>query len=361
MNNPKEIINSNQMIVFILSSQIGVGILTLPGKLAEKTGHDGWLSIIISTLICSIIITIMVLLLKRFNNKSIIQINNLLYGKYLGAFFNLYIILYFIFTASILFRSFIDIVQITTLNYTPVILLSCVLLAPTIYLIIYGLQPLCRYSVIIYLVITVTILLFLLNANSFKFTFLMPLGESGLYKIIDSTKLSTISFIGFELVSVIYPYVSDKDQILKKSLLANLITGLFYTSIVIATTALFGENFLERLVYPLFSLSRTYNVPVFERLDLFYVSLWIPAMAGTTRMYLYSSNLALRDFLRLKPKKIYVFMNVLLVIILSRIPSNFLDVENYSNYLSIISMSVMAFIVFSYFFSFINKRGVSKN
>jgi len=361
MNNPKENITSTQMIAFILSSQIGIGILTLPAKLAEKTGHDGWLSVIISVSICSLIITIMILLLRRYSDKSIIQINNILYGKYLGTFFNLYIILYLIFTTSLIFRSLVNIVQITALNFTPAILLSFIIIIPSIYLCIYGLQPICRYSMIIYFVIAITILFFLFVANNFKITFLMPLGESGLYKIIDSVKLSTISFIGFELVSIIYPHITDKGKILRKSLIANFITGLFYILIVLSTTALFGENFLKRLVYPLFSLSRTYNAPVFERLDLFYVSLWFPAMAGSTRMYLYSSNLAIRDLCKLQPKKKYIFLNVILIILLSRIPSNLLDVEKYSNFLSLISISIMVFIVFSYIFSFINKRGVNKN
>jgi len=361
MNNPKDNINSTQMIVFILSSQIGVGILTLPAKLAEKAGHDGWLSVIISTSICSIIITIMILLLKRYRDKSIIQINNILYGKYLGTFFNLYFIFYFIITTAVIFRSLVDIIQITALNFTPALLLSFVIIIPSTYLCIYGLQPICRYSMLIYLVITVTLLFFLLVANNFKITFLMPLGESGLFKIINSVKSSVISFIGFELVSVIYPYISDKEKILKKSLIANFITGLFYTSIVLATTALFGENILKRLVYPLFSLSRTYNAPIFERLDLFYVALWFPAMIGSTKMYLYASNLAIRDLFKLQPKKIYIFLNVILIILLSRIPTNFFDVNKYSNFLSIMSISIMLFIVFSYFFSFINKRGVNKH
>lgn len=361
MKNNSDNITSNQLIAFILSCQIGIGILTLPAKLADKTGHDGWISVIISTFLCSLLITVIVLLLKRYDSKSIIQINSMLYGKYIGNLINCYFIFYLLLTSTVLLRSLTDIIQIMILGYTPILIICFISIGTTFYLSIFGLKPMCRYTlIIIYSVIAVTVIQCLLVSDNFKFTFLMPVGESGLYKIVSSLKVSIIAFIGFELVSIVYPYVTDKDKVFKKTLRANLITGLFYLLVVLACTSLYGENFLKRLEYPLFSMSRTYQAPVFERLDLFYVALWLPAMAGTTRMYFYCTQLALHDLFKSKPKITYLIIHIVLLIFLSRIPLNTLDLEKYSDFLNHFALSIMMIFIISYFFSFINKRGVRK-
>lgn len=360
MENNRDSITPNQLMTFIVSCQIGIGILTLPAKLAEKAGHNGWISVIISTFICFILITIIVLLLKRYDSKSIIQINSLLYGKYIGNLINCYFIFYLLLTSTLLIRSLTDIIQIMILSYTPVLIICFVSITTTFYLSNFGLKSICRYAIIIYFVIAITIILCFVVSGHFKLTFLMPVGEGGLYKIVSSLKVSALSFIGFELVSIVYPYVTDKNKVLKKTLGANLITGLHYLLVVSSCTALYGENFLKRLEYPLFNMSRIYQAPIFERLDLFYVTLWLPAMAGTTMMYFYCTQLAIRDLFKIKPKMIYIIIHIILLIFLSRIPRNTFDLEKYFNYLNITAVSIMVLFILSCFFSFINKRGVRK-
>lgn len=358
MNSGSDSISSKQLVTLVISSQIGIGILTLPSKLAESVGHDGWISIIASGIICSGIIAVMMLLLKRYKNKSLIGINKILYGKYLGNLLNLYVIFYLFYTSSYLFRTLIGIVQQTTLYSTPVVVISLIIITPSFYLCTFGLKYICRYSILVYLVLAVTLFQFLLIGNKLNLTFLLPVGASGLPKLAQSLNTSVIALIGFELVAVIYPYITDKIKLLKKAQLANLATCIFYIIIVLVTTAMFGENFLKRLVYPLFTLSRTYRAPIFERLDLFYIALWFPAMAGSTRLYLYSTQLAFREFFNLKSKNIYLVVNVFLVIAFSRLPKNFMDLEKYADYLSYMALSILALILFSYLFSLITKRGL---
>lgn len=357
MGNGRDDITSKQLVTFVISSQIGIGILTMPAKLAKEVGHDGWISVILSGLICSLIILIMMLLLKRYKDKSIIKINKLLYGKYFGNALNILIIVYLFFTASYLLRSLTNVIQQLVLHETPGIVTAFFVMAPTIYLCCFGLKYICRYSIIIYSVLASTIFILFLVSNNMKISFLMPVGSANFTSILNSLNVSVISLIGFELVLIIYPNISDKTTALKKVEKANFITCFFYVLVLLATTSLFGENFLERLIYPLFSLSRTYKSPVFERLDLFYIVLWFPAMAGSTRLYLYFTNLAFKEFFNLSQKKLYIFAIIGMAAVFSRIPKNFIDVERYGDYLSNMALLFLVFIIFSYLFSFINKRG----
>ncbi|MBU3183198.1 GerAB/ArcD/ProY family transporter, partial [Clostridium psychrophilum] len=82
MDNRENNITSSQLMGLIVSIQIGAGILSLPANLAMVCGHDGWILILVYGILITAVIFLIIKLMNRYNNKSIYEINKLLYGKY---------------------------------------------------------------------------------------------------------------------------------------------------------------------------------------------------------------------------------------------------------------------------------------
>jgi spore germination protein (amino acid permease) len=363
MNKSNEI-SANQVFIFVVSGQIGFGILSMASTLAEDVGHDGWIAIILAGMITSLIICLIVATLKRFNNLSIIEINNIIFGKYIGTFFSVAAIVYLTYTTVLSLRNFNDVIRMSALRLTPPLVLTSFIIIPIIYLSWYGLKYICRYAAAQVVLFILVILYYLLLIKYFRFTFLQPIGVSGIKKIVEVSFSPFTSFIGYELLTFIYPYIKDKKKLLRSTLYANTFTIVFYLITIVMLTGFFGEVMLEQLLYPIFSLARAYRAPIFERLDLFFISLWFPIMLSTVLVYYFCAYNSLKRLFNIennKPKcKILIWSFTIIVILLSRLPENMVQLRSLFDQLGYISTGYVAYIFICYILSFI-KRGNKSN
>lgn len=361
MENDRNNITSTQAMTFILTAQVGVGILSLPASLAKAVGHDGWICVIVANFISIIAGILITLLLKRYSNRSVLEINILLYGKYIGTFNNYVLVLYTYLLPAYVLRQFTELIKIGILINTPAILLSFLAMIPIIYLVWYGLKAVCRYGSIFYFSITTMMILLMLVSKNIRLTFLQPVGEAGFKNIIEGTGTVTFSFLGYELLPFIYPNIMNKNKITKSTVIAIFLAGFFYTSVAIVSTGVFGENRLKFMIFPLFSLARTYRSMLFERVDLFFISLWIPVMGGAMRAYYFCAYYSSYKFLNIKNKKVLITLCTIIIVLISRIPKDQIQISSFEKIVSIYGITVIIFLLASYVFSFVNKRGVNSN
>ncbi len=354
----KHQITSRQLFVFIIAVQIGIGILTLPSILVQIAGHDAWISIIMGGIISSFILVIIMLLLKRYKDKSILEINSVLYGKHIGGILNILIIVYSFVAAILGIRIFTNVIKVSTLKLTPPTVLTFFILIPTIYLIWYGLKAICRFVNILLVIYSLVIIFLLLIYKDFRFTFLMPVGGSGIKPITMAIIPSLFGFLGIELVAIIYPNITDKENAMKYALAANLFTMVFFLIVTIFTTGFYGEVMLKQLEYPLFSISRSYKAPIVERIDLFFVAFWFPAMASSLRNYLFSSFYSINEVFNIKKRGKVLFIFYIVAVLVSRIPKDQAHTNQFLEILNLLGIGIMGYLCISYLFSFVNKRGV---
>lgn len=360
MNNKANEISSGQVFIFVVSGQIGFGILSMASTLAEDVGHDGWIAIVIAGMITALLICLIVATLKRFNNISIIEINNIIFGKYIGRFLSVLIIAYLTYTAVLMLRNFNDIIRLSALRMTPPLILTSFIIIPIIYLSWYGLKYICRYSTLKIILVIIVILYFMLLVKYFRFTFLQPIGAAGIKKIIKVSFSPFTSFIGYELLTFIYPYIKDKKKLLKSALYANAFTVFFYVITVAFITGFFGEVMLEQLLYPVFSLARAYRAPVFERLDLFFISLWFPIMISTVLVYYFCAYNSLKKLFNIEnnkaKSKVLIWCFTIMVILLSRLPKDMIQLRSLFDQLGYVSTGYVGYIFICYLLSFIKRE-----
>jgi len=358
MDSKNNQITSGQLMALIVSIQIGAGALTLPADLARASGHDGWISVLVYGIITAVVILILIKLMNRYNNKSIYEINKFLYGKYLGGLLNLLIVLYLWYGTCIGLRTYINIIHIHLLRATPSLVLSIFTLIPTYYLTWYGIKYVSRFAPIIYISVSFCFFLFFLVFKDLRFNFLMPIGQSGIEGIKASFSPCIFTFLGYEVISVIYPEILNKKKAMKYAISANIITTIFCIILLLVTTSFFGEEMLKKSMYPTFMLSRSYRAPIIERMDVLFIAMWLPVIAMTTRGYFCITYYSINKLLNLKKKAIYLILFTSITILLSNVPKSISQISNYSDVLMISGTLFSIFLIICYLFSFIRKKGV---
>lgn len=352
-------VKSSMMSMFIFICQTGVGVIMLPSLLAKEVGHDGWISILLTGIIVAILSVLIILLLRRYKDKAIYDINKFIFGRIIGSGFNVLLFLYLLITTvggASLFNYFM---RITLLHETPSWVLAPFITLPTFYLVWQGLKHVSRFlfcSLISYAVILAFIPLLY---KEFRISFLMPIGEAGIIPILYSTKTCFFAFIGFELIAFLYPYITDRNKALKWHVFASMASTMFFIVIVIVSTLVFGENFLSILFLPFFNLSRIYNAPVLERIDLYLIALWFIPMACSMRCYVFAAFDALEKVFNLKKTKLIYSIFFIVIFILSGIPKDINQVFSLIGFINMIGIGVSIFLVLCLFLSFIRKKGVN--
>lgn len=351
-------ITARQMALFTFVTQTGMGVITLPAILAKKVGHDGWLSVLAAGGAAILLSGLFVILLNRYSDKGIFQINFLIFGKGFGTIFNALLVLYLLLAAARGVRVFTLFLRLTVLPLSPPVAISPFILLPSIYLVWQGLKYVSRFKYISVLSYFIFLLFMALMADDLRLSFLLPIGESGIEKILYSIPRSFGAFMGLELVVFLFPEITDKKEVFPWQLIANMASIIFIALVVAVCTALFGENLLQIQVIPLFNMARSYNAPILERVDLYIIALWFVVMGCSMRAYMFAAYYGLEKVFKIKRTKLSLCLFFAFLVTLSRIPRDMNEAFMFLNVTNYIGMGVCFFFVCCLCFSLVRRKGV---
>ncbi len=302
---------------FIISTQLPLGMLAVARASVEKAGHDGWIPVIMTGLLVVMSQFLIIKLCSRFGGESVLEIVGSLFGKYLGFIFKLVLIGYVAFATAVNIRYFTLVVSVWFFSSTPLWILTVLLISTSVYLVFKGLKGICRFDSIIFLIILITIFLLGYGFLKIKPTLLMPVGSCGLGGAIAGIPSCAFSYMGFEMLLFIFPYIKDKQNAKKFILWGEGITIAVYTAIALVAVGIFGENYIMERQLILTSLAKLIRFPVFERIDLYFYALWIPGMILCVTSYLFCSFNSIKKTFRVKSSLPLLAVLVLALLIAS--------------------------------------------
>ncbi len=221
-------------------------------------------------------------------------------------------------------------------------------------------RPVARFSYILLFVLFAILLLGLLLWKRIRLTFLLPVGETEIPVLVKSILPTFLTFIGFELVVFLYPYLRDPQNALKWVVAANLCTMFFFLLTFLICLGIFGENHLKTQIAPIFNLSRYYRIPFIGRVDLYFILIWYPFLESTFRSYFFTAYHSLHRLYPSFNPKILFGCFLLLTVILSRLPKDFLQATQVTYIVNIGGITVIVFLSLCYLYSFFKKKGQVK-
>ena len=197
MKNIKNKITLMQYIFLIHGVQMGVGVLTLPRELAEKAGTDGWIAIIICWFLSTMASLIIIQIMKKYPNGTILDLLTHYFGKWIGKVGTIIFALYFALLANVVFIREALFIQAWILPRTEVYILILLLSIPSYLIVRKNISILGRYSEFVFFMTVWTIIIYLIPLKHAQWLHLLPVLKEGWVPILTAVKTAIFSFYRF--------------------------------------------------------------------------------------------------------------------------------------------------------------------
>jgi spore germination protein len=327
-------INPLQVYFLIFLTQFGTGILSLPREVTQIAGEDGWISVLLATILNMIVAGIAVKLVLRYKGKTMVEINRELLGNFFGTLVSMLYFFYFFGIAVFLLRSLADLVVIWVLasfSFQTALYLAVPVL---VYLTRNGIKVMARlFNLYFYHLLPLSIIIFW-PLWEFEPRLVFPFFTEGLMPVIKGLKVTSSAFFGFEAILMLNPFLKKPEKTMLAVQAATLTTGIIYTITVFALTAYFGVQELQFQLWPTIYVARTITIAFLERLDIFIDILWIIVSFTSLAMYYYLASFSLARIFNKQEHKNFTIILVIPLIVGSFIPQNLYQTMALSNNLS---------------------------
>jgi len=189
-----------QYILLIHGVQVGVGVLTLPRDVAEKAGTDGWIGIIIGWFIATITSLIIIQIMKKYPNGTILDLLKHYFGKWAAKVGGGILAVYFGLLALYSFITEAMFIQAWVLPRVSIFLLLILLSIPSYLLVRNNIQIIGRYSVVVFLMTIWILVLYVYSFKEGQILNLLPLLKEGWQPVVKTLKISILSML--DLISL---------------------------------------------------------------------------------------------------------------------------------------------------------------
>ncbi|MFO7819104.1 MAG: endospore germination permease [Halanaerobacter sp.] len=340
----KEMIANRQLIFIIIQITVGTGILSLPRQVASISQQDSWLAILLGSLYWTCSIFFFYALGSKFPNKTIIEYSPIILGSTLGRLIGFSYVLYSIIITAIGARVFVMIITTYILPKTPIFINLSLIIITCLYLISKGLKTIARLDEFLFFALAPAYLIMIPTIFRSNWWHFKPVFGTGIKNIFQGSLTTAYSFLGAEILLLIFPYIKEKKKILKSSLLGLGVITLTYLYIVIITLGYFGSETIQYILWPTINLLKAIKIPFFGRLEFFLISLWIAIAFTSIASFYYIASYSCTQFFALQNKMYSSFLLVPLIYYLFFIPENIIEVYEYTTIISEIS-TVLIFII----------------
>ncbi|PIC57995.1 spore gernimation protein [Sporosarcina sp. P12(2017)] len=297
-------INPYQFLVLVIFFTVGTGILIIPSALAAEAKQDAWIAVIVGIGISLLVIWLFTTIALWFPHLNYIQINEKLFGKWIGKTVSvLFVIMATYYTSSLLYYS-ATFVATNILPNTPMVALHILMIGIVVMGIHLGLETIARSAEILIVVFVVLFLILVVFISpQIKFENLQPVFEVGTKMIFQSSiYFVTSSTVNAIVLLMIFPALINKMKQAKKSfLIGHLIGGIFIFILTFLSVSVLGAEDTARQIYPGYELAKRISVGDFvQRIEGLMGSLWFIALYFKTVLYFYASILGITQILNLK-------------------------------------------------------------
>lgn len=306
MKNKKEQISATLLMFsvgcFIQGSTLLIGFVT------TTTKHETWIIVITGFIVAFPIIYMYSYLASKFPGKSIMEINDIVYGKIIGKIFSL-LYLFFFFSISFLNANDMgDFVVGSILPETPKIAVLILFLSLCAYTVRKGIEPLTRCS-ILFIIILIAVLIFnsTLLVKNMRLSNFLPIFALPIKSYIQGTQVEAfIPFCEIIIFFMLFPNVRDPQNI-KKPLIGGLLIGAGTMLIVVLRdTAVLGPV-ISMVSSPAFDAVRLINIAnTLTRMEMFYVTILTMLLFFKVSIAFYATVIGISQIFKLNSYKILV-------------------------------------------------------
>ncbi|MED0668940.1 endospore germination permease [Aneurinibacillus aneurinilyticus] len=271
----KKSITLTQYIFAIHGVQMGQDVLTLPSDVAAVAGTDGWISVIIGSIITMTVSLCIVGIMAKHPGDTFLQVLTRYFGKWVGKACMIIWGLYFLMSVVVLLYFTILILKIVLLPQTPSYSLVLLCIIPVYMVIRGGARMLGRYAVFVFFFTIWMPLLLVLPLGQAHGIFLLPMIKEGAAPILYAVKNTVWVFLGFEVAFILYPYLKNKRMAAKGIVIANSLSLVIYLLITLACFSYFSPDEITQFIWTTLRLVKPIEFPFLERFEIVFLSFYL--------------------------------------------------------------------------------------
>jgi len=259
-----------QLLTMTVFYQIGTTIIF---GFASPAGRDAWLAILISMVIGMVMVLLYTFLMEMNPGLTLVEWFPAQFGRWLGIPIAWLYPLTYLYGTGRIFADLKDLVPTTLLPDTPSWFVTAAMALVIAYCLFSGIEVLARLTeyllpVLFLLLILEIILLF--SSGLVNFKYVQPIVGQGWGKIWSAVWPTGITqtFSETLALAMIWPAVTKPEKIRKINIVAIMISGFVISTFSLMEIAVFGEDIIDHMTYPLYSLIRQISIADFlENLD----------------------------------------------------------------------------------------------
>ncbi|MDF2662577.1 MAG: spore gernimation protein [Paenibacillus sp.] len=327
------------LTIFIYMIQTGIVVFTLPQLLAENFGTNGWLILIVISLIVSLNIGMISVVFRLGNGKSMFAIMEQSIPKaLLYPFYTLLVCVWSMF-GCLITKNYVLIFQMIAFPTTPPMLFKLAVDVLVFLLMIKTVYNISKAATVFFWMIIWMVSLLFFFFGDFEWARLTPfVFQNGQPSIKGFVTIFT-SFLGYELSLLLMPYCDRKTKFARSVLAGNAILAFNYLFFSIVAFGFYGYESLKNLEFPLLNLLAYVQLPFIQAIEnLLYGGFLFPIII-TTVMYCWSAKETLQRMIPASGK-LLAFLIVFLVYWISYIPEVLSEVQRWIAYLSYVELAV---------------------
>ncbi|MFD0697910.1 endospore germination permease [Paenibacillus sp. GCM10027628] len=318
-------ISLKQFIFIIFETQVGIGVLSLPRDLAKTAGTDGWISILLGWLLSILLSLIVIKIMEKNPEYTIFDILTKYFGKWIGRSLSVLWVLYALYLAGVALFSTVHLLKIWILPDTRSYILTILFIIPNYMIIKHGIRIIGIFSEFVFMILLAIPILLIYALKDVQWLYLLPIAKEGLFPILSTVKSTILTFLGFEMGFILYPFLKEKKSAFKGIVIGNSLSMIIFLMVTVVSFVKFAPEEILEYTYPTLNLMKVVQFPFMERLEIIFLPFYLFMPFMTTIPYLYMTVLGVSQLLGKQDHRAPLIMILSLWILISIffIPSSF--------------------------------------
>lgn len=325
-----------QFFLLLFIVQTGSSFFSFPSSFINVVGRDAWLVF----LVAGVLHYMLILFYERFYLQFT-------FGPFVGWLYKGYWLF-----VTVCYLAYIDYtLAVWGFPETPQILVLAALVSVSLYANLSRPETVINLSVILIPLILIFLVTLQFAWEDLIWTNIFPIGEASGTEWFQGLVKAQISFMGIELFLFFRRYVDVKEKIKGYPLfIYQMVWFSFFFFSILITILYFTLSGLQEIPEPLLFILKSREVTFLERLDLFFLYIWVIWNIITITIFSFSAMYVHRLHAKKQYKRDVVIWHILLVLIpLFFVSKNYVEkLIDYIIYLHLLfTILIPIFVIFS--------------
>jgi spore germination protein len=330
-------ISNVQLAAVVISTIIGIGVLSLPSTVAKELGNDGWILIAASGIVACFLTYLISVITRTYPRKTLVEFGRELVTTPISDLISIIFCIYLVILGSFEVRLFAEVSKMFLLNRTPTEVIIITMLLSTSYIARYGIEGLSRMALLIIPIVIIPLFfLFLTLIPEMDFTNIFPMFRFKFINLIKGIPTTFFSFIGFEFLLIFMAFVDKPKESARYNVFSVAIVTVIYILVFFVTLLRFGSTELHHQIWPTLSLMKIIEFPgaFIENIEGIVMALWVLAAFTSLGPLLYIAALILSKVSRVDEHSYFVLPIIPIIYFLALIPDSLAHLYTYMDLFS---------------------------